>query len=106
MVYFFNCKTQAVHTVVEFQSLSYIYYNSNLSTLFLGTDNGEIICFSWPNKPVNLQNDQLKFKLHRGKIIDIKVSSDLRELITIGEDESFCKCSLFFVQNLKRYEGL
>jgi hypothetical protein len=38
--------------------------------------------------------------------VDIRVTSDLRELITVGEDEALVVCSLVAVRNLKRFEGL
>jgi hypothetical protein len=85
-VYFFNCTAGAVHASVELDALSCLHYCPNLATLFLGTANGELICFPWPNKPSNLLCEQRKFKLHAGRIVDIRVTSDLREIITIGED--------------------
>ncbi len=85
-VYFFNCTTNSVLASVELDGLSCIHYSPNLTTLFLGTGNGELICFTWPNKPSSLLCEQRKFKLHAGRIVDIHVTSDLREIITIGED--------------------
>jgi hypothetical protein len=85
-VYFFNCTNQTVHAAIELQPLTCIHYCANLATLIMGTDSGEVICFPWPNKPTNLQSEQRRFKLHASRVVDIKVTSDLRELITIGED--------------------
>jgi hypothetical protein len=85
-LYFFNCSTNAIVANYQYDPISCIYYNQNLSTLFLGTDNGEVICFTWPNKPSNLLSEQRKFKFHGGRITDIKVTSDLKQLITIGDD--------------------
>ncbi len=42
--------------------------------------------FMWPNKPTNLLLEKKKFKYHSAKIIDIKVTEDLKDLITISED--------------------
>lgn len=85
-IYFFNCTVGSVHSSVELDALSSIYYCQDLATLFLGTANGDLICFPWPNKPSSLVCEQRKFKLHAGRIVDIRVTSDLREIITVGDD--------------------
>ena len=82
------------------------YYCINLKTLFLGTDKGEVMSFTWPNKPEHLARDHLKVQLHASSIVSMIVSSDLKELATIGEDSSLCVTHLVVVRNMKRLEGL
>ena len=87
-------------------NITCFHYCRYLKTLFLGTENGEILSFAWPNKPLNFAKNEKKLKLHGGNITSISVSSDLKYLITIADDNSLCICYLTFVQNLKRIEGL
>lgn len=47
-----------------------------------------------------------KHKLHKGSIVSMLVTSDLKELVTLGDDNSLSICSLIYVKNLKRLEGL
>lgn len=72
----------------------------------MGTTKGEVISFVWPNKPTHLLLEHKKYKYHSRKVIDIKVSSDLKELITMGEDESLYISTITFIRNLKNMMGL
>ena len=59
-------------------------YSKHLATLFMGTKFGELIAYPWPNKPSNILSDLPRFKFHSKKIINIKITSDFKYLITIG----------------------
>lgn len=101
-IFFYNCLTSEILVSVEADPITCFHYSQNLKTLFMGNDNGEVMCFPWPNKPSNLMHEYKKYKLHGSAIVSMLVSSDLKELITLGEDNSLCVCSLTFVKNLKR----
>ena len=59
--------------------------------------------FNWPNKLSNMANkSQRKVKLHGKSIMSIRVSSDLKYLITVAEDNSMSVCFITLVQNMKR----
>jgi hypothetical protein len=47
-------------------NITAFHYCKQLKTLFLGTEDGELLSYSWPNKPANFVTDQRKFKLHGG----------------------------------------
>lgn len=80
-------------------------YNKTLATLFMGTINGELIAFPWPNNPQNILTKVPRFKLHSGKVINIKTTSDLKYLITIGSDNSLYKLEITYILNLNRLKG-
>lgn len=61
-------------------------YSQYLSTLFLGTEKGELIAFPWPNKPSNILDQLPRFKFHSQKIIEIKITPDYKYLMTISSD--------------------
>jgi hypothetical protein len=90
----------------EADPITCFHYCFNLKTLFMGTEKGEVMSFSWPNKPENLLVEHSKKKLHSGSIVSMLVSSDLKEFVTIGEDNSLCISHLIYLRNLKRLEGL
>lgn len=62
--------------------------------------------FPWPNKPSNLMSEHKKYKVHGSSIVSMLVSSDLKQLVTLAEDNSLCVSYLTYVKNLKRLEGL
>lgn len=101
-IYFYNCLTNEIIINVDCDAITCFHYCDNLKTLFMGAESGEVICFPWPNKPSNLMNDFRKYKLHKSSIVSMLVSSDLKQLITLGEDDSLSICSLTCVRNLKR----
>ena len=105
LVCFHNCETNAPFLSVEIGTVTCIYHCPNLQTLFLGTVEGEVMAFNWPNKPSNLVEGLKKVKLHAGRVVDMKVTSDLKELISVADDRSLSINSITYVKNLKRMQG-
>ena len=105
LVCFHNCLTNTPLFSTELAAVTSIHHCPNLQTLFMGTQEGEVITFNWPNRPSNLPAHHRRVKLHAGRIIDLKVTADLKELITIADDQSVSVNSITYVKNLKRMEG-
>jgi len=80
-------------------------YNKQLATLFLGTFDGELIAFPWPNKPSNILSILPQFRFHSSKITKIKITSDFKYLITIGADMAIYTSNIHYILNLKKLKG-
>ena len=60
-----------------------------ISTLFLGTSTGKIICYPWPNKPVNITSVLPTVQAHSSRVKRIKLSSDMFYLVSISEESLY-----------------
>ena len=61
----------------------------SISTLFLGTSTGKLICFPWPNKPVNIMSVLPTVQAHNTRVKKIRLSSDMFYLISISEESLY-----------------
>lgn len=68
----------------DFEDITCMEHCHTLSTIFMGTVSGKIIAFPWPNKPNNITSKLPTFHTHNDKVIKIKVTSDLFNLISIS----------------------
>ena len=75
----------------------------SISTLFLGTATGKIICYPWPNKPININSNLPSYQIHNTRIKKIKMSSDMFFLISISE-ESLYVHSLALTKEMRKIE--
>lgn len=61
-----------------------IHICRQLKTMFIGTSNGEVICFPWPNNPVRLKHRHPKKKVHEGPIQFIKTRNDFKQIVVVS----------------------
>lgn len=69
--------------------------------MFLGTDNGELHCFPWPNNPRRIELEYPKITLHESAVVLIKVSNDLGSITSVSVKGSLYRCSVKVVDKLR-----
>jgi hypothetical protein len=72
-----------------------------LKTMFLGTEAGEVLSFTWPNNPRRLELEFPKVMLHESAVSMIKVSNNLTSITSASIKGSLIQSRLRMIENLQ-----
>eukprot|EP01022_Parablepharisma_sp_SALTPOND_P021497 TRINITY_DN4262_c3_g1_i1.p1 TRINITY_DN4262_c3_g1~~TRINITY_DN4262_c3_g1_i1.p1 ORF type:complete len:1328 (+),score=200.70 TRINITY_DN4262_c3_g1_i1:7781-11764(+) len=78
-----------------------VHLSKELRVLFIGFSNGHVRVLLWPVKPKSLMEDYHDFPIHLTDISSIKVSHDLKHLVTTSKDGTLSVLKVFEI-----YDGI
>lgn len=77
-----------------------------LKTIFIGTEAGELRCFTWPNNPRRIEQQYPTLQLHESAVTIIRVSNDLSEVVSVSAKGSLYHCSIRVIDKMREVHSL